>query len=86
MPPLMTPAEQHDAFVRGCELLGGQLRAAHATELSERTIRQIKGGTRRLGPGVLGALHRALSMRVEACDALARDIATLLPPEGDSAD
>lgn len=72
MPDTITPETQHRDFLEAVELLGGQRAAARALHMSERSLRYLIAGERRLHAGILEDLATALAAHADECRALER--------------
>ena len=70
----MDEPTQIDLFRRAVDCIGGQAAAAHALDMSERSIRFLLAGERRLHAGILEAMSRALIDHANTCRALERQL------------
>ncbi|WP_420381402.1 hypothetical protein [Novosphingobium sp.] len=70
----MDDATQIDLFRQAVDCIGGQTAAAGALDMSERSVRFLLAGERRLHAGILEAMSRALIDHANVCRALERQL------------
>jgi hypothetical protein len=70
----MDDATQIDLFKHAVDCIGGQAAAATALDMSERSVRFLLAGERRLHAGILEAMSRALIDHANVCRALERQL------------
>lgn len=71
----MDKETQHQLFADAVAAVGGQQAAARALGMSsDRSVRQILAGTRRLHAGILQDMARALLAHADHCRALERQL------------
>lgn len=68
----MDPEEQLELFRTAVDLIGGQNAAARVLNMSERSMRYLIAGERRLHAGILEDMARALIAHASACRNLER--------------
>lgn len=66
----MHPDTQRELFTQAVELLGGQQKAAAALGMSDRSLRYLLDGTRRLHDGILADICNALIAHAATCRAI----------------
>jgi DNA-binding transcriptional regulator YdaS (Cro superfamily) len=70
----MDDATQITLFRQAVDCIGGQTAAAQALGMSERSVRFLLAGERRLHAGILEAMSRALIDHANVCRALERQL------------
>ncbi|GEM_PF-3445090 len=70
----MDDATQINLFRDAVDCIGGQAAAAEALGMSERSVRFLLAGERRLHTGILEAISRALINHANVCRALERQL------------
>ena len=76
---------QRELFSRAVAALGGQQATARALDMSDRSVRMLLAGERRLHPGILEDMAKALIAHADLCRQLERQLspafATNMTPE-----
>lgn len=70
----MDQATQLEKFTRAVTLLGGQQATARALDMSDRSVRMLLSGQRRLHAGILEDIGKALIAHADECRALERQL------------
>lgn len=70
----MDQQTQLELFNRAVALLGGNTATARALNMSERSVRYLVDGTRRVHAGILEDMAKALIDRADECRALERQL------------
>lgn len=70
----MDQSTQLKKFTRAVTLLGGNTATARALGMSERSVRYLLDGTRRLHAGILEDMGKALIDHADECRALERQL------------
>lgn len=70
----MDQKTQLEKFTRAVTLLGGQQATARALDMSDRSVRMLLSGQRRLHAGILEDIGKALLAHADECRALERHL------------
>lgn len=70
----MDQQTQLEYFTRAVQLLGGQQATSRALDMSDRSLRMLLSGTRRLHTGILEDIAKALIDHADECRTLERKL------------
>lgn len=70
----MDQQTQQEYFARAVALLGGQQATSRALNMSDRSVRMLLAGDRRLHAGILEDMAKALIAHADECRALERKL------------